>query len=120
MLRRMPPMAAPDPTIPTIPTIAAIVRERTGVSRSRARQLCADGRVTVDGHRRLDPASRVSPAQIVVVDPHGPKLSRLPLPEDAIVFFDRDLVVVDKPAGMLTVADEAGNKETLVDHARTT
>lgn len=102
------------------PTIAAIVRERTGVSWSRARQLCVDGRVTVDGQRRLDPASRVSPAQFVVVDPHGPKLSRLPLPEDAIVFFDRDLVVVDKPAGMLTVADEAGNKETLVDYARMT
>ncbi len=55
-----------------------------------------------------------------MVDPHGPKLSRLPLPEDAIVFFDRDLVVVDKPAGVLTVADEAGNKETLLDYARTT
>src|SRR5205085_1913973 len=38
---------------------------------------------------------------------------------NAIVFFDSDVVVVDKPAGMLAVADEAGNKDTLADHART-
>ena len=42
-----------------------------------------------------------------------------PLDEDAIEFYDGDVVVVDKPAGLLTVADEAGNKDTLVDHTRT-
>jgi 23S rRNA pseudouridine1911/1915/1917 synthase len=41
------------------------------------------------------------------------------LQRHAIVFFDRDVVVVDKPAGLLSVADEPGNKDTLVDHART-
>jgi 23S rRNA pseudouridine1911/1915/1917 synthase len=35
------------------------------------------------------------------------------------VFFDRDLVVVDKPAGMLAVADEPGNKDTLAEYTRT-
>ena len=42
-----------------------------------------------------------------------------PLAESAIVFYDQDVVVVDKPAGMLSVADEPGNKDTLVDYART-
>jgi 23S rRNA pseudouridine1911/1915/1917 synthase len=37
----------------------------------------------------------------------------------AIVYFDRDLVVVDKPAGMLSVADETENRDTLAHHART-
>ena len=32
---------------------------------------------------------------------------------------DRDVVVVDKPVGMLSVADEPGNKDTLADHTRT-
>ena len=101
------------------PTLAAVVRERTGVAWSRARKLVAEGRVTVDGERRLDPAMRVSPEAVVVVNEHAPKVEKGPLQRSAIVFHDRDVVVVEKPAGMLSVADEPGNKDTLVDHTRT-
>jgi 23S rRNA pseudouridine1911/1915/1917 synthase len=101
------------------PTIAARVREQTGAAWSRARKLCMEGRVTVNGERCLDPASRVSPDDVVVVDPHAPKQRPGPLPESAIVFFDRDVVVVDKPAGMLSVEDEPGNKDNLALHTRT-
>jgi 23S rRNA pseudouridine1911/1915/1917 synthase len=100
------------------PTIAARVRELAGVSWSRARSLCAEGRVTVDGERCLDPAARVAPGAVVVVDAAGRKLDRGPLPKSAILHFDSDLVIVDKPAGMLTVADEDGSKETLAEYAR--
>src|ERR1700694_4381656 len=101
------------------PTVAAVVRQQTGVAWSRARGLCAEGRVTVNGQRCLDPASRVSPGTVVAVDPRAPKLRTGPLAESAIVFYDRDVVVVDKPVGMLSIADEPGNKETLVDYTRT-
>ncbi len=73
----------------------------------------------VDGQRCLDPAARVAPGAVVTIDRHAPKLRTLPLAQSAIVFCDRDVVVVDKPAGMLSVADEPGNKETLVDYTRT-
>jgi 23S rRNA pseudouridine1911/1915/1917 synthase len=73
----------------------------------------------VDGVRCVDPAARVSPDAVVTIDERGPKLEKGPLAKGAIVFFDRDVVVVDKPAGMLTVADERGNKETLAEYART-
>jgi 23S rRNA pseudouridine1911/1915/1917 synthase len=56
---------------------------------------------------------------VVVVDEHAPKHRPGPIPESAIVFFDADVAVVDKPAGMLSVADEEGNIDTLVNHART-
>jgi 23S rRNA pseudouridine1911/1915/1917 synthase len=101
-----------------IPTVAAVVREQTGLSWSRAKKLCADGRVTVDGERCLDAAARVRPGAAVVVNLHGPKAETGPLPKSAIVFADRDIVVVDKPAGMLAVADEEGNKDTLVEYTR--
>jgi len=104
---------APDPTV------AAVVRQQTGVPWSRARGLCTEGRVTVDGQRRLDPASRVAAGAVVAVDERAPKLRSHPLAESAIVFHDRDVVVVDKPAGMLTIADVAGNRDTLLDHTRT-
>ena len=35
------------------------------------------------------------------------------------MFCDRDVVVVDKPAGLLSVADEPDNRETAVDYTRT-
>lgn len=102
----------------TLPTVAAIVREKTGAAWSRARKLCMEGRVTVDGERCLDPATRVAPDAVVVVNEHAPKVEKGPLARSAIVHHDRDVVVVDKPAGMLSVADEPGNKETLVDYTR--
>ena len=101
------------------PTVAAVVRQQTGVSWSRARGLCTEGRVTVNGERCLDPAFRVSPGTVVAVDLGAPKLRTGPLAESAIVFCDRHVVIVDKPAGMLSVADQPGNKNTLVDHTRT-
>jgi 23S rRNA pseudouridine1911/1915/1917 synthase len=54
----------------------------------------------------------------VVVDERAPKLHSAALPESAIAFLDRDVVVVDKPAGMLSIAYEPGDKDTLVDCTR--
>ena len=104
---------------PLDPTLAAVVREQTGVSWSRARSLCADGCVTVDGEPWLDPATRVPAGVSIVVRQDGPKPERGPLAKDAIIHADRDIVVVEKPPGMLTVADEAGNRETLAEYVRT-
>jgi 23S rRNA pseudouridine1911/1915/1917 synthase len=101
----------------THPTVAALVREKTGLSWSRARKLCAEGRVTVDGERCLDPAARVRADAALAIDVHAEKVERGPLARKAIVFHDRDLLVVDKPAGMLTVGYE-GEKETLAELAR--
>ena len=104
---------------PGNPTLAAVVRERTGATWSRAKQLCVDGRVTVDGERCTDPAARVSPDAVVVVSETAPRQRAGALPEESIVHVDIDVVVVEKPAGMLSVADEPGNNETLVNHVRT-
>ena len=102
----------------TEPTVAAIVREQTGAAWSRARGLCSEGRVTVNGERCLDSALRVPPGAVVVVDERAAKVRPGALPESAIAYFDRDLVVVDKPAGMLSVAYEPGDKDTLADCTR--
>ncbi|QJR16731.1 RluA family pseudouridine synthase [Usitatibacter palustris] len=121
MERRPPKTAKTAPRNPAIthPTVAALVRERTGVAWSRARQLCIDGRVTVNGERCFDPAERVRSDATIVVNETAPKQRFSALDESAIVFFDHDLVVVEKPAGMLSVADEPGNKDTLAPHTRT-
>src|SRR5262245_13896043 len=115
----MPPREPLDqPLRPTEPTVAAVVREQTGVAWSRARDLCTEGRVTVNGERCLDPAFRVPPGAVVIADERAPKLRGGPLPESAVAYFDRDVVVVDKPSGMLSVPYEPGDKDTLADCTR--
>ena len=101
------------------PTVSGAVRTQLGCSWSRAKALVTDGRVTVDGKRCIDPALRIPVTAVVVVDKFGPKIEKGPLAREAIVFADRDFVVANKPAGMLSVADVEGNKDTLVDHMRT-
>ena len=106
-------------SLPAAPTLAAVVRERTGLAWSRAKALCSDGRVTVDGERVRDPAARVGADAVVVIDAHGPKVKKESvLTPAALVHVDRDVVIVDKPAGLLSVADEEGNRDTLVDRVR--
>lgn len=100
------------------PTAAALVREKTGVAWTRAKQLCVDGRVSVNGERCLDPATRIPPDSVLMVDETAPKQRPGALADSAIVFQDRDIVVVEKPAGMLSVADEPGNRDTIGIHTR--
>jgi 23S rRNA pseudouridine1911/1915/1917 synthase len=117
--RRPEPPVLALPSVAEEPTVAAVVRQQTGAAWSRARRLCTEGRVTLNGERCLDPAARVAPDAIVAVHQEAQRLRSGPLADDAIVYFDRDLVVVAKPAGMLSVADETGTRETAVDYTRT-
>jgi 23S rRNA pseudouridine1911/1915/1917 synthase len=114
-----PPAPQEFAAVASEPTVAAVVRTQTGLAWSRARRLCMEGRVVLNGVRCVDPAARVPAGAVVAVDFAAPKLRAGPLPADAIVYFDRDLVVIDKPAGMLAVADVPGNKETALDYTRT-
>lgn len=100
-------------------TLAACVRGLApGTSWSRAKDLVKSGRVTVDGAIEADPARRMIGGERVELGgqggrgaPHGP------LPPDALVHVDGEVVVVRKPAGMLTVPFE-DERDTLVSLAR--
>jgi 23S rRNA pseudouridine1911/1915/1917 synthase len=105
--------------VPAAPTLAALVRQKLGVSWAKAKALCEQGRVLVDGERCLDPAARaLADAEIVVEETAQPKADNGPLPRSALIAVERDFVVVDKPAGMLAVADVPGNNDTLLEHTR--
>lgn len=79
-------------------------------SRSRMKALVSAGEVTVDGVVVDDPSRKVGPGAVLVL--------RLPPPEEAepvgediplhVVHEDEDLIVIDKPAG-LVVHPAAGN-----------
>src|ERR1051326_5163253 len=87
------------------------------LSRSRLKQLLEEGAVGSDGKTIRDPNHRVKPGETyqVALSPPAPASPRgqdIPL---AVVHEDKDLIVIDKPVG-LVVHPAAGNPDgTLVN-----
>jgi len=88
----------------------AFVAATEGVSRSRAQAWIREGRVEVDGEIEERPGFHVRAQQTVKVRAHEVVETRDdgPAPELEIIHEDADLVVVFKPAGLLTHANRAG------------
>jgi 23S rRNA pseudouridine1911/1915/1917 synthase len=88
---------------------------RPDLSWNRIRTAIAQGQVTVNDTPERDPAADVSPQSIVDYDPSRPALrhARLDLPR---LFEDDEVLVIDKPAGLLSVptAPEAKDVEDTV------
>ena len=87
------------------------------LSRSRLRGLILDGHVTLDS-APAKPASTLHAGQVVTLTVPDPVESHL-VPQDlplTIAYEDRDLLVVDKPAGM-TVHPAPGHKDGTLANA---
>jgi 23S rRNA pseudouridine1911/1915/1917 synthase len=102
------------------PTLASAVREQLGVSWEKARERCRRGQVTVDGEVVLDPARRLPEGAVVEVAEGRPRVRAGHLDPARVLYYDRDVVVVDKPPGVLTMPYEEGDRDTLVDQTRAT
>ncbi|HEV8579051.1 MAG TPA: RluA family pseudouridine synthase [Thermoanaerobaculia bacterium] len=98
-------------------TLAALVREiLPGTPWSKARDLCRDGRVRVDGTAATDAARRMIAGEQVELRLAGP--ARRDSATDLIAHLDAEVVVVRKPAGLLTVPFERDDRDTLLALAR--
>lgn len=94
-----------------------LAKERAAPSRSFVRKLVESGLVTVSG-RPVKPSCKVAEGDLIVVKVPPPEKVSLE-PEDIpldIVYEDSDLVVVNKPAGMV-VHPAAGNYAGTLVHA---
>lgn len=107
-----PPMGADDsPPAPTVHRVAAgaeaprldvLVAATADISRNQAATLIANGQVTVGGRREKAGYRARAGEEVVIVIP--PPVTREVLAEEiplTIVYEDDDLLVVDKPAGMV-------------------
>lgn len=89
----------------------------TGLSRSRIQALIRAGRVIGTGGTLMDPGFKVKPGQSVTVDVPEPAPAQ-PVGEDvplAIVFEDKHLIVIDKPAGLVVHPSAGHERGTLVN-----
>jgi 23S rRNA pseudouridine1911/1915/1917 synthase len=87
-----------------------LARHLVELSRSRLKSLIEAGAVEVDGHTIRDPSQRVNSGAAIKVDvpplqPARPQPEPIPL---NVIYEDDDIIVIDKPAG-LVVHPAAGN-----------
>ena len=87
-----------------------LARHLAELSRSRLKALIEAGTVEVDGHTIRDPSHRVNSGAAIKVDvppprPARPEAEPIPL---KVIYEDDDMIVIDKPAG-LVVHPAAGN-----------
>jgi len=94
-----------------------VLAARTALSRTRLKALILDGAVAIGPRTIRDPGYRVNAGEIVAIDvpppePAEPEGERIPL---NVVYEDDDIIVIDKPAG-LVVHPAAGHASgTLVN-----
>ena len=100
-------------------TLAAFLRRNLPeLTWSEAKGLCEAGRVAVEERREEVPARRLALGERVALYPEGrPAPGGGPAREDLLVHVDNDVVVVRKPAGLLTVPFERSDRDTLLSRA---
>ncbi len=96
-----------------------LVERLPELSRSRIQNLIRDGRVTVDGQPAYKTGQTVEPPSIIQIFLPPPEPSTL-VPEDLpleIIFENKDLLVINKPAGMVVHPAAGHGSGTLVNAA---
>ena len=88
------------------------VAQRFGLSRRAAREAVRSGKVDVDGTPADEPGREVPAEARLDYRPDRPRRRRVRT-RLSVLHEDRDVLVVDKPAGLLTVPTEAREKDTL-------
>lgn len=98
-------------------TLAAVLRGRLSVPWSTARALCQTHKIQVNGTVEKDPATRVHIGQNVAIHLTARKAAAGSI-AGHIVFENSQVVVLNKPAGMLSVPYERGETGTAMDLVR--
>ena len=95
--------------------LQAEIRQQLDTSHRRAKEIILRGGVAIDGNVVTDPGFRLRSGQQLRMDPDPPRLRtahRKMVTEGLeILHQDRQVLVVQKPAGLLTVATEEGENE---------
>jgi 23S rRNA pseudouridine1911/1915/1917 synthase len=96
---------------------AALARRITTLSRSRLKSLIGEGRVAIDGATVIDASRKINAGARVVVDlpapaPAAPQPEAIPLD---VLFEDAEVIVIDKPAGLVVHPGAGNSSGTLVN-----
>jgi 23S rRNA pseudouridine1911/1915/1917 synthase len=93
-----------------------LVADRFGLSRRAAQEAVWCGRIDLAGSTCQEPGRQVEPDAPVAFFPNRARARKVPT-RLKVLFEDRDILVVDKPAGLLTAPTELRERDTLLDRA---
>jgi 23S rRNA pseudouridine1911/1915/1917 synthase len=93
-----------------------LVAERFGLSRRAAQDAVRNGRIDLEGERCDEPGREVEPDASVAFFPSRPK-ARTVAGRLKVLHEDRHLLIVDKPAGVLTLPTPDRERDTLIERA---
>ena len=97
--------------------VASLASRDAAPSRSRIKALIEEGRVTSNGATISDPSRRVKPGEIFVMTLPAAKIATA-APQDiplTVIYEDDDVIVVDKPAGLVVHPAPGNPDRTLVN-----
>ena len=93
-----------------------LVAERFALSRRAAQEAVRNGRIDLDGERCDEPGREVEPDAAIAFFPNRPK-ARTVVGRLRVLHEDRHVLIVDKPAGLLTLPTNERERDTLLDRA---
>ena len=94
-----------------------VAEKVSGLSRSFMQKLISDGHITIDGEQ-CKPSQKVHPGSVIKVNIISKQTDELPKAENiplAIVYEDDEVIVVNKPAGMVVHPAPGNRTGTLVN-----
>ncbi len=92
----------------------SVLRSLLGAPWGRIREWIASGKIFVNGACATDPGRKVRPGQTLEYRPASPRPKQGAwLPPECVVHLDPQIVVLDKPAGLMTVPFEKTDRDTL-------
>jgi 23S rRNA pseudouridine1911/1915/1917 synthase len=88
------------------------------ISRSSLARMIRQGQILVDG-QRIKPSTIIRPGQLVMIEPgeEAPEIAgpSVDVPEPNILIEDNDIIVIDKPAGLVVHPGAGTRTPTLMD-----
>ncbi len=88
------------------------------ISRSSLARMIRQGQILVDG-QRIRPSTIIRPGQLVIIEPgedvQDIEATSFDDPEPSVIFEDNDIIVIDKPAGLVIHPGAGTRPPTLVD-----
>lgn len=117
-----PPRSPPDSTLawtpPAVPIrLDKLVAERFQLSRRAAQEAVRNGRIDLAGERCDEPGREVEPDADLAFFPNRPRLRKV-AGRLKVLYEDPHVLVVDKPAGLLSQATAEQEEDTLVSRAQ--
>ncbi len=92
--------------------LAYLVSQQPAHSRKRAKELLRFGAVTVLGKKNVRHDTQLEPGDVVSIAVRGGRVGRVKLYGIKIVHLDEAVVIVDKPAALLSMGSETEKQKT--------